>query len=101
MSEKTDTLTPAEWAARTGNTVKMGPATRLLSGHEDGQSFSPRHSAAAMLHGWHAHAMHTAEPLALSLADYEAALAAVDSVSPKLTPHAPACSPYRLGGKEV
>lgn len=55
-----------------------------------------RHNAAAALHGWGAHEYHAGAPLELTLADYEAALKAVEEPNEKglYVPHKGARSEY-------
>lgn len=59
--------------------------------------FSPRHMAAATLHGWGLHRHHTGKSMELALKDYEAALKAADGppegfLTP--VPHDAAFSPH-------
>ena len=53
-----------------------------------------KHEAAAALHGWAAHRHHAGQPIQLTRADYEAAVAIVEGVQP-YTPHQTALSEHR------
>lgn len=89
--EKGDELTPEELAQATDN-AKPRVAGRLAKGESPGDLvFSVAHQAAAQLHGWAAHNLHSTEPFKLTLKAYEAALKAALSGE---KPHEPACSKH-------
>jgi hypothetical protein len=54
-----------------------------------------QHEAAAIEHGWAAHAHHAGEPIKLTRADYEAALKAVQPKEGNPVPHPAALSPHK------
>lgn len=79
-------LTPEQWARRKDLFVQA-----KFAGQDS--HFHWTHAAAAALHGWAAHAHHAGEPIRLSEADYDAALAAVQGEgNPKA--HRAAMSPH-------
>lgn len=107
-------LSPDAWAVKLGHARKASP---LLLSNRDSKTpqarppgFSPAHSAAAQLHGWSAHKLHTADELAITREAYEHALSAALSPvravdadgkptgAPKYRPHAAALSPFSPRG---
>lgn len=95
---KVSRLPPPELAKRTGrvllieNHLTLSMAKRRVGNAE--------HNAAASLHGWKEHRLHTGEPLHLTAEDYEAAIVAARSpgVDGKYVPHQPALSPHNRHG---
>jgi hypothetical protein len=79
------TRTPEEWARIKG--LFLPAATSYKIAH-----FDWKHAAAEAAHGWADHAHHAGAPMQLSEADYDAAIAAVQTSA--MTPHAPAVSPH-------
>ena len=79
------TRTPDEWAAAKGLFAKATAPWKS-------DNYDWRHAAAVAAHGWAEHAHHAGAPMQLSEADYDAAIAAVQT--PSMTPHTPAVSPY-------
>lgn len=89
--------TPEEHARALGHAQDVQEPFRMGGGRPGmKQSFSWKHGAAAQLHGWNAHKLHSAEPFKISRADYEAALdAATDADGDgEYTPHPAALSEY-------
>lgn len=78
-------------AMATGNVATSTPAFTFGSSR---QRYSWQHEAAAQLHGWNAHAQHSADPFHISLADYQKALEAAQADEHKA--HLPAVSPAYL-----
>lgn len=76
-SSQPELLGLPELAAACGELAKPAP---------DGGKYLWRHNVASFLHGWHQHEYHQNCAVTLTLDDYKAALAAVDSQ----TTHGPA-----------
>lgn len=89
-AELGEKFTPEQLAEVSGETYRLRANVSVGQPCIGGVGYSPAHLAAAQLHGWTAHRMATSEAFTLTLEDYRAALAAVDTFQP----HAPACSPY-------
>lgn len=89
-AELGELLTPEQCAEVCGQTYRLRANVSVGQPSVGGVGYSPVHLAAAQLHGWAAHRMATTEPFLLTVDDYRAALAAVDSFQA----HAPACSHY-------
>lgn len=82
--------TPQAWAEALGHAT-VSPATGELC-------YGWEHLAARALHGWGEHEHETGSAMALTQADYEAALAAV-LATPPLAPHQGALSPHAHAAK--
>lgn len=83
--------TPEEHAAATGQFFKR-PA--FTGGQTQGAK--PEYRAAAVLHGWTTHSLHTAEKLLITREAFDAALEAAQTADERgnYTPHRAACSPH-------
>jgi hypothetical protein len=96
-ADKGEALTIDELADVTGNAKEVVPTMFLSPELTPSRQFSREHLAAAQLHGWAAHPMHSAEPLLIKRDDYLKALEAAKS-PPKgareYVPHAAACSEF-------
>lgn len=88
--------TPEELAKLTGNVKALPEEARIGGAPGVTQLFSWQHAAAAQLHGWNAHALHTADPFKLARSDYEKALeaACAPDETGRYRAHARALSPY-------
>lgn len=76
---------------------QLGHRKRIRNPHPGRTIDDVAHAAAATLHGWREHRHHTGSPMALSRADYEAALRAAQAPAPgksRIEPHGPALSPF-------
>lgn len=78
------TKSPDQWARLKGLYTPAGPYSKEV--------YDWRHAAASAAHGWEDHAYHAGSPFQLAEADYDAALAAVQTAD--MTPHEPAVSPH-------
>lgn len=93
--------TPEEWAAPCGQRRKRSfeDVVSRVNGKpfDVTGDFLDMHEAASVLHGWKLHEHHAGEPLKLSRADYEAALAAAGKTNEagEYEPHPAALSPHR------
>lgn len=96
-------LTVDELAALTGNVTEASAAIRTKARGFRRKAYSWQHNAAAQLHGWSLHAMHSADPMRITRAAYEAALKAAeapvvrvvkDGRTARYEPHPAACSPF-------
>jgi hypothetical protein len=87
-----DGLRTPEEHARATNHLRKVPT--FAGGTNEGGT--PEYRAAAVLHGWTTHKLHTATPLRISTDDFKAALKASHEAdeSGNYKPHSPACSPY-------
>ncbi len=96
-AQKGEALTIDELADVTGNAKNVTVTMFLSPELTPSRQFSREHLAAAQLHGWAAHPMHSADPLLLKLDDYTKALEAAKSPpagAREYVPHAPACSEF-------
>lgn len=101
-SSPPDGLLTLEELAEVTNNTKILHVRVALGGRTTKTriAYSAAHRAAAALHGWDAHALHTTEPVRLTIEAYKAALEtamlgkephaeAVSKFAPKFKPHTP------------
>jgi hypothetical protein len=96
-AEKGEPLTIDELADVTGNAKSVVQTMFLTEELTPSRQFSSLHLAAAQLHGWAAHPMHSADSLRISVEDYRKALKAAEGPpegARDYVPHAPACSEF-------
>lgn len=86
---------PRDWAVELGHGPVANPKRQFTQGARRVMS-TPRGSmayeVAAVLHGWREHEHHAGEPMLLTRAEFEGALAAAMPEEGNPTPHAPALS---------
>jgi len=88
--------TPEEHARDTGNVRDYQESFKLNGSPGIKPAYTWQHAAAAQLHGWNAHKLHSAEPFTLTREAYSAALDAGATADERghYTPHPGALSPF-------